>query len=90
MVDVAVESNPAGAEVVLGGVVLGTTPFRGRVAREDRDVKLVVRLAGYVDRAVVVHATQPIQQRVTLARKPPPAPPKRPKSNRDRTVNPFD
>jgi serine/threonine-protein kinase len=90
-VDVELDSAPAGADVVLGGEVLGTTPFHGRIPRSDRDVKLVIRLAGYLERTIAVHATEPIHERVALARKPPPAaPPKRAETDLDRSVNPFD
>jgi eukaryotic-like serine/threonine-protein kinase len=90
LIDVVVESAPSGAEVVLGGTVQGTTPFAGRLPRGDRDVKLVIRLAGYVDRTILVQPTAPIRERVTLARKPAPAVTKRPTPYRDRSVNPFD
>ena len=90
-VDVEIDSAPAGADVVLGGELLGTTPFRGQIPRSDRDVKLVIRLAGHVDRTIAVHATEPIHERVTLARKPPPAAlPRRAEIDLDRSVNPFD
>jgi serine/threonine-protein kinase len=90
-VDAEIDSAPAGADVVLGGEVLGTTPFHGQIPRSDRDVKLVIRLAGHVDRTIAVHATEPIHERVTLARKPPPAAaPKRTETDLDRSVNPFD
>lgn len=90
LVDVVVDSAPSGAEVVLGGAVQGTTPFVGRLPRGDRDVKLIIRLAGYVDRTIVVHPTAPIRERVTLARKPAAPVPKRSIPDRDRSVNPFD
>ncbi|HEY0990001.1 MAG TPA: protein kinase [Kofleriaceae bacterium] len=89
-VDATIDSAPAGAEVVLGGDVLGATPFRGQVPRADRDVKLVIRLAGYVERAIVVHATEPIHESVTLARMPHAVPPRRAEADRDRSINPFD
>jgi serine/threonine-protein kinase len=88
-VDATIDSAPAGAEVVLGGEVLGTTPFRGQIPRGDR-VKLVIRLAGHAARTVAVDATEAIHERVTLTRKPPAAPPKRAVADRDRSVNPFD
>lgn len=83
------DSAPSGAEVLLGGAVQGTTPFVGRLAR-DRDVKLVIRLAGYVDQTILVHPTAPIRERVALVRKPAAAVPKRSTPERDRSVNPFD
>jgi serine/threonine-protein kinase len=86
---VAIDSTPSGAQVVLDGTMLGTTPYRGTLPRRDRDVKLVVRLAGYNDRAVVAHGSQPISQSVTLVRKPALPATKNPKTDRDRSVNPF-
>lgn len=90
-VEVAIESTPPGAQVVLDGAVLGTTPFHGSVARRDRELKLIVRLAGYADRIVIARASQPITERIALARKPGPAAPanKTPRTDRDRSVNPF-
>jgi eukaryotic-like serine/threonine-protein kinase len=88
-VDVAIDSIPPGAQVVLDGTVLGTTPYHGALPRGDREARLVVRLAGYADKVVVARASQPTAERVTLVRKiPPPAPP-RPKAAPDRSVNPF-
>jgi serine/threonine-protein kinase len=89
-VEMVVDSAPSGAEVLLGGAVQGTTPFVGRLPHGDRDVKLVIRLAGYVDRTILVHPTAPIHERVTLARTPAIAVPKRSTPERDRSFNPFD
>ena len=90
LVEMAVDSAPSRAEVLLGGAVQGITPFVGSVPRGDRDVKLVIRLAGYVDQTILVHPTAPIRERVTLARKPAIAVPKRSTPERDRSFNPFD
>jgi serine/threonine-protein kinase len=90
LVELVVDSAPSGAEVLLGGAVQGTTPFVGRLPRGDRDVQLVIRLAGYVDQTILVHPTAPIHERVTLARKPAIAVPKRSTPERDRSFNPFD
>jgi hypothetical protein len=87
-IEVAVDSAPPGAQVVIDGAVLGTTPYRGTLARRDRDVKLVLRLAGYADKVVVAHESQPIAQSVTLVRKAAPAT-RSSKTDRDRSVNPF-
>ena len=87
-VAIAIESAPPGAQVVLDNEPVGTTPYRGTVARRDREGKLVVRLSGYADRIVIVRESQPIIERVTLVRKAAAAPAK-PKTDRDRSVNPF-
>ena len=89
-VDADIDSAPAGAGVVLDGEVLGTTPFHGQMPCGDRDVVLVIRLAGYLDRTIAVRTTEPIHERVELARKPPHATPRRPTRDQDRSVNPFD
>jgi hypothetical protein len=89
-VEVAIDSAPPGAQVVLDGAVLGITPYRGSVARRDRDARLTVRLPGYAERVIRVRASQPINERVTLAPRPAPAPAnKGAKPDRDRSVNPF-
>jgi len=86
-VEIDVDSAPPGAQVVLDGAVLGTTPFHGALPRRDRDARLVIRLAGHVERAVVVHPTRPITEHVKLVRIAPPA--QRSKTSRDQSVNPF-
>ncbi|HMG52347.1 MAG TPA: serine/threonine-protein kinase [Kofleriaceae bacterium] len=92
-VDIAVDSAPPGAQVVLDGAVLGTTPYRGSLARRDREAKLMVHLAGYADKVVVARALQPISERVTLVRKPAAPAAKAQKTDRnnsvDKSVNPF-
>ena len=90
LIDVVVDSAPSGAEVLLGGEVLGITPFVGRLPRSERDVTLVIRLGGYVEQTIRVHPISPIRERVMLAREPAPAVPKRATPERDRSVNPFD
>jgi hypothetical protein len=74
---------------VIDGAVLGTTPYRGTLARRDRDVKLVLRLAGYADKVVVVRGSQGINQSVALVRKAAPPAIRNSKTDRDRSVNPF-
>jgi hypothetical protein len=87
-VDIAVDSVPSGAQVLRAGVVLGTTPFRGTLPRRDGAVTLVVRLAGYADKRVVVHPDHAVSERIKLVRSArPPAPV--PRANRDQSVNPF-
>jgi hypothetical protein len=50
-------STPSGAEVVVGGAVVGNTPVR--VARTDVDTDYTVRLAGYEPQVVRVNAVSP-------------------------------
>jgi hypothetical protein len=85
-VDVAVDSVPAGAQVMRGSTVLGNTPFHGTLPRRDSDVTLVIRLAGYADRSVVVHADHAVSEHIKLVRSAS-APTRKP--NRDQSVNPF-
>ena len=82
----AVDSVPAGAQVLRAGTVLGKTPFHGTLPRRDADVTLVVRLAGYADKSVVVHADHAVSEHIKLGRATPGHPPK---ANRDQSVNPF-
>jgi hypothetical protein len=49
MVSVIVESDPPGADVLIAGSKVGTTPFNKRVKRGTKIVQLGVRKAGYVD-----------------------------------------
>jgi len=84
-VEATIDSVPAGAQVLLGGTVLGKTPFHGTLPRRDADVTLVIRLAGYAEKSVVVHPDQPVSQHLKLAKSATSHPPK----NRDQSVNPF-
>lgn len=90
-IDVAIDSTPPGAQVVLDDAAVGTTPYHGTLPRGNREARLVLRLTGYVDKVIVARASQPITERVTLVRKAPAQPPpaKGPKITRDRSVNPF-
>jgi hypothetical protein len=86
-IDVDVDSVPAGAQVLLGGVVLGKTPFRSALTRRAGDAALVIRLEGYADRRVVLRADAAIHERIKLVRVAPPPKPSR--GDRDKSVNPF-
>ena len=71
---------------MLAGTVLGKTPFHGTLPHRNGELTLLVRLAGYADRSVVVRADQLISERVKLVKQAPPRPPP---GNRDQSVNPF-
>jgi len=90
-VDVAIDSVPAGAQVLFDGSVLGKTPFHGTLPRRNGNVTLLLRLAGYADKSVAVRADDAIRERVKLVHQSPPSPPPppRPRPNRDDSVNPF-
>ncbi|HEX4422450.1 MAG TPA: serine/threonine-protein kinase [Kofleriaceae bacterium] len=84
-VDLDIDSVPAGASVLLGGVALGKTPLHTTVTRTS-DAALVVRLAGYADRSVTFHAGRSLTEHLSLVK----VAPKRPaRTNRDQSVNPF-
>jgi len=85
-VEVTIDSVPAGAQVMRSGAVLGNTPFHGTLPRRDGAVTLLVRLAGYADKTVVIHPDHAVSERIKLVRSAP-APAQKP--NRDSSVNPF-
>jgi len=85
MIDVAIDSIPAGAEVLLGGDVLGRTPFRGKIGRGEVNATFVIRLSGYAQRQIVARADKRISQRVALVSLAWPVAPR----DRDESVNPF-
>jgi hypothetical protein len=59
VIDVVIETVPAGAEVVVGNVILGTTPYRRSL---PRDLELVIRLRGYRDVTVAARRiTRPVE-----------------------------
>jgi eukaryotic-like serine/threonine-protein kinase len=76
-IDVLVESVPSGAQLVLDGRVLGTTPYRGTLDPRAGNVSFVLRRSGYVDRTVTVRGSQSISERIKLVKV------------RDQSVNPF-
>jgi serine/threonine-protein kinase len=51
-VEVAVDSEPAGAEVYWGAVKLGTTPTRLAFNKNDETITLTLKLAGHADAPV--------------------------------------
>jgi hypothetical protein len=82
---ISVQSQPAGADVLLDGALLGKTPYRGALPRGEGTVTLVLRLAGYKDRKLTAPARAPITETVKLEKKK-----SQPiEQNRDRGVNPF-
>jgi serine/threonine protein kinase len=76
-IDVYVESVPSGAQLLLGGAVLGRTPYRGTLEQRTGEIAFVLRLSGYADRTVTVRGSQPISERIKLVKV------------RDQSVNPF-
>src|SRR5262249_44673557 len=80
-VNVLIESVPSGAQVVVGGSVLGKTPYHGTWPRRTGDAALVVRLAGYADRTITLHTDQAISERIKLVKAAP--------RGRDQSMNPF-
>jgi hypothetical protein len=65
-IDVSIDTTPPGARVLLGGTVLGTTPYRGTLPRSERQLKLAISLADFVDEVITVDASRPITRHLKL------------------------
>jgi hypothetical protein len=65
-IDVSIVTNPPGAGVVLDGAVLGTTPYRGTLPRSERQLKLAISLADFLDEVITVDASRPITRNIQL------------------------
>jgi len=85
-IDLTIDSDPPGAQVVVADRVLGTTPLHRTLARHAGELILVLRLTGYRSHIMVIRADRDVTRRVTLVADPPRAP----LSPRDLSVNPFD
>lgn len=83
VVAIELDSEPAGADVIVDGVTLGQTPFRGELppVAAEREVRL--RLRGYVERTLAMDGSNPISEVVRLTRSP------RRSTKSDKSVNPF-
>ncbi len=101
MVDVTIESEPAGADVyrMPSQLKVGVTPWREKLEHGDGVAVFVVKSAGYQDAKVELDLREGGSQRVTLKRiattiiKPPARPAKPPPSSGRRKgepVNPFE
>jgi serine/threonine-protein kinase len=80
----AIDSAPSGAFVLIGGKIVGKTPYRGTLPRATASTTLALRLAGYTDQRVTVRPDHDLDEHIKLTRAPP-----RP-HDRDRSVNPFE
>jgi hypothetical protein len=90
-VSIAITSMPAGAAILVAGKLLGKTPFRGRLPLHGANLKLVVRLTGYLDRTVLVRGDHDIDEDLTLVERTRASPsPRANHDERDDSVNPFD
>jgi serine/threonine-protein kinase len=85
-IDVLVDSAPPGAQVVLGGAVLGKTPYRGTLPRRTGELVFVLQLSGYANKTVAVRADQAVSERIRLIKT---TPERSRVPDRDQSVNPF-
>jgi hypothetical protein len=53
-IELTIDSDPPGAQIVVADRVLGTTPFHRTLARHAGELTIVVRLAGYRNQTMVV------------------------------------
>ena len=91
MINVKVTSTPAGAEVMLGGKTLGTTPLDVKVKRGGSST-IVVRHPKYQDATTKVDLGTDVKRDLTLKKVPERAveTPKRPSCQPPGQVDPFD
>jgi serine/threonine-protein kinase len=54
-ISIPVSSKPPGAEILLGGERVGTTPARVSVTRAQKQVTLTLRKVGFIDKVVTVN-----------------------------------
>jgi serine/threonine-protein kinase len=96
-VQLTLDSEPRGADVLVDGVRIGATPLDDRVAAGAATRVYAIVLEGYEPSVVTLGTARDSGQRVALKKKtaPPPAPPPQPPtapppSLGDRGINPFD
>ena len=87
-VAIAIDSTPAGAEVVVDGSVVGKTPFHGTLPAKDATANVIVKLAGYLDSRLTVKTDHAITETVALKKRVAAPHPTTP-VNKDDSVNPF-
>lgn len=63
---VVVESNPAGAEVIVGGQVVGTTPASLELPADGDKVRITVKKSGYKTRTIGVTPVEGKTRRVKV------------------------
>ncbi len=71
----SLQSDPAGAEIVADGQVMGSTPWRMDQVKRSGLMKVMLRLEGYEDREVTLDLGADETRRETLAPLPAPPPP---------------
>jgi serine/threonine-protein kinase len=66
MISVHVESTPSGADVLVSGQKIGTTPLDTKLHRGTKVQPLIVRLSGYVDATSKIDLSGDFSKKVTL------------------------
>ncbi len=66
MITIRIESDPSGAVVVKNGKELGETPLEDKFLEEKGKIKYVLRLDGYADRKLRVHADRDATETVKM------------------------
>jgi serine/threonine protein kinase len=73
-ISVSVDSDPDGAEVLVDGLRIGITPFRGEVSKSNKSSILILRRVGFISSEHQFRATEPIVKRIVLKRPIPKVP----------------
>ena len=73
-VQIHVSSSPKGADVLLAGTKVGTTPYVGKIKQGTASASLVVRMTGYVDftSKIDLSTDEYTNDRINLAKLPAP------------------
>jgi serine/threonine-protein kinase len=71
-ISIRVVSHPAGADVIVAGTKIGTTPLDKKLARGSKVTDMTVHLDGYVDASSKIDLAGDLQKEVVLAPVAPP------------------
>jgi serine/threonine-protein kinase len=87
-IDLTITSTPAGADVLVDGTRLGTTPYTGTRPKVEADITVTIRKAGFKDKLLTASGSAAIDQSVKLDPKPRTSTGTGSR-DRDQSVNPF-
>jgi hypothetical protein len=87
-IELDITSTPSGADVLLAGKPMGTTPLRTNLPRGDGEKLIVVHKAGYVDSEKTIDLREDFTSEVTLQKVADPKTKTPPKTTSPKTTQP--